>query len=118
MVDDALAERPEDAGSTGPGSAPRFAWLGAAGWYPLAILFGLNLADELDRSAYLILLPEIRDDFGLSNSGILAVVAVAAACALLLTVPIAHLADRSSRVRLALLGAAVWGPFSLGTGLS
>ncbi|QXC61236.1 MFS transporter [Aquihabitans sp. G128] len=94
------------------------AWLGAAGWYPLAILFGLNMADELDRSAYLVLLPEIRDDFGLSNSGILSVVALAAACALLLTVPIAHLADRSSRVRLALLGAAVWGAFSLGTGLS
>ncbi|MCU1497373.1 MAG: ABC-type branched-chain amino acid transport system, ATPase component [Acidimicrobiales bacterium] len=99
------------------GSSSR-SWLGAAGWYPLAILFGLNMADELDRSAYLILLPEIRDDFGLSNSGILGVVAVAAACALLLTVPIAHLADRSSRVRLALMGAAVWGAFSLGTGLA
>ncbi|MBX3313091.1 MAG: MFS transporter [Actinobacteria bacterium] len=96
----------------------RLAWLGAAGWYPLAVLFGLNMVDELDRSAYLILLPEIRDDFGLDNTGILSVVAIAAAVALLLTVPIAHLADRSSRVRLALLGAVVWGAFSFGTGLS
>lgn len=93
-------------------------WLGKAGWYPLAILFGLNLTDELDRSAYLVLLPEIRDHFELSNQGILWVVAVAGAFALLLTVPIAHLADRSNRVRIALLGAAVWAAFSFGTGLA
>ena len=96
----------------------RFGWLGAAGWYPLAILFGLNMADELDRSAYLILLPEIRDDLGLSNQGILTVVAIAAAVALLLTVPIAHYADRSNRVRIALGGAALWALFSFGTGLA
>jgi ABC-type branched-subunit amino acid transport system ATPase component/sugar phosphate permease len=94
------------------------AWLGAAGWYPLVILFGLNMADELDRSAFIVLLPEIRDHFGLNNSGILGVVAVAGAFALLLTVPIAHLADRSNRVRIALLGAALWAAFSLGTGLA
>ena len=101
-----------------PGGGGRLAWLGAAGWYPLAILFGLNMADELDRSAYLVLLPNIRDDLGLSNTGILSVVALAAAVALLLTVPIAHLADRSSRVRIALIGAVVWAAFSIGTGLS
>ncbi len=117
LVGDALGERPSEPA----GGRRRWrdaSWLGPAGWYPLAILFGLNMADELDRSAYLILLPEIRDDFGLSNSGILAVVALAAAVALLLTVPIAHLADRSNRVRIALIGAALWGAFSLGTGLA
>lgn len=98
--------------------AKRLAWLGSAGWYPLTILFGLNMADELDRSAYMVLLPEIRDDFGLSNGGILGLVAVAAGLALLLTVPIAHLADRSSRVKLALVGAAVWAAFSFGTGMA
>jgi branched-chain amino acid transport system ATP-binding protein len=103
----------EEAKATG-----RFSWLGAAGWYPLAILFGLNMADELDRSAYGILLPEIRDDLGLSNQGILSVVAIAAAAALLLTVPIAHWADRSNRVRIALGGAALWGLFSFGTGFA
>jgi MFS family permease len=100
------------------GSRWRPSWLGAAGWYPLAILFGLNMADELDRSAYLVLLPEIRDDLGLSNQGILSVVAIAAAVALLLTVPIAHLADRKNRVWIALGGAAIWGVFSFGTALA
>ena len=109
----------DDAKPAVPDVAPgRWGWLGSAGWYPLAILFGLNMADELDRSAYLILLPEIRDSFHLSNTGILTIVALAGAVALLLTVPIAHLADRRSRVVIALVGAAIWGVFSFGTGLA
>lgn len=100
-------------------SAPigRLAFLGKAGWYPLAILFGLTMVDEVDRSAYTLLLPEIRDSFHLSNTGILSVVAVAGAAALLLTVPIAQWADHSNRVRIALLGALVFAAFSFGTGL-
>ncbi len=96
----------------------RFAWLGKAGWYPLMILFGLNMADELDRSAYFVLLPDIRDSLGLTNSGILGVVTAAGAVALLLTVPIAHFADRRNRVAIALAGAALWAVFSLATGLA
>lgn len=30
---------------------------------PLAVLFGLNAADELDRTAFAVLLPDIRDHF-------------------------------------------------------
>ena len=101
-----------------PAPAGRLAWLGSAGWYPLAILFGLTMVDELDRSAFTLLLPEIRDHFGLDNTGILSVVAVAGAAALLLTVPIAQMADRSNRVRIALIGALVFAAFSFGTGLA
>ncbi len=93
-------------------------WLGKAGWYPLLILFGLNMTDELDRAAYLVLLPDIRDSLGLTNTGILAVVTLAGAAALLLTVPIAHFADRRNRVAIALIGAVVWAFFSLTTGLA
>ena len=50
--------------------------------YPLVILFGLNAVDELDRTAFGILLPEIRDHFGLDLTGMLALVAVASAVAL------------------------------------
>ncbi|MGN6693719.1 MAG: MFS transporter [Aquihabitans sp.] len=105
---------PEEA----PGSRRRPAWLGAAGWYPLIILFGLNMTDELDRAAYYVLLPDIRDSLHLTNGAILSVVALASAVALLLTVPIAHLADRRSRVALALIGAVVWAFFSFATGLA
>jgi len=102
---------------------------GAAGWLrarltggapllPLVVLCGLNVADELDRSAFAVLLPDIRDHFGLDNSGILGLVAVATAAALLLTVPIANWADRSDRYRIALLGAGAWALFSVGTGVA
>ena len=85
-----------------------------APFYPLAVLFGLNTVDELDRTAFGVLLPEIRDHFGLDNSGILTVV-----------VAVAHrradprAADRLLRrprapgARSPRAGAAVWGVFSL-----
>lgn len=85
---------------------------------PLVVLVGLNFTDELDRSAFAVLLPDIRDHFGLDNSGALAIVALATAAALLLTVPVATWADRSDRYRIALLGAAGWAAFSLGTGVA
>jgi branched-chain amino acid transport system ATP-binding protein len=112
------ANPPEAAPNEATRSRWRPAWLGNAGWYPLLILFGLNMTDELDRAAYYVLLPDIRDSLHLTNGAILSVVALASAVALLLTVPIAHLADRRSRVALALIGAVVWAFFSLATGLA
>ena len=38
--------------------------------FPLVVLFGLNAVDELDRTAFGILLPNIRDEFGLDNTGV------------------------------------------------
>ena len=86
--------------------------------YPLLILFGLNAVDELDRTAFGILLPEIRDAFGLDNQGILSIVGLIGGMALVLQVPIAHYADAAPRVRLALLGAVAWALFSFATGLA
>jgi ABC-type branched-subunit amino acid transport system ATPase component/MFS family permease len=86
--------------------------------YALLILFGLNMVDEFDRTAFALLLPDIRDDFGLSNAGILSLVAVAALLGLALQVPIAWLSDRQSRVKLMLMGASVFALFTVGTGLA
>ncbi|MGI9030076.1 MAG: ATP-binding protein [Ilumatobacteraceae bacterium] len=97
-------------------------WLGGVcggeSAYPLVVLFGLNAVDELDRTAFGILLPNIRDEFGLDTTSILAVVALASFAALALQVPIAQFADRSRRVPLAIVGALVWGCFSGMTGLA
>jgi hypothetical protein len=41
---------------------------------PLGVLFGLNAVDELDRTAFAVLLPDIRDQFGLSNAAALCLV--------------------------------------------
>jgi ABC-type branched-subunit amino acid transport system ATPase component/predicted MFS family arabinose efflux permease len=86
--------------------------------YPLLILFGLNAVDELDRAAFGILLPEIRDHFSLDLDAALGIIALISAIALTLQVPIAHFADRLPRTRVAVAGALAWAVFSFGTGLS
>ena len=91
---------------------------GGAPIYPLVVLFGLNAVDELDREAYNILLPNIRDHFGLSIQGILTLTSVVSFFVLFLEIPIAHLADRKSRVKIASAGAATWGVFSFLTALA
>jgi ABC-type branched-subunit amino acid transport system ATPase component/sugar phosphate permease len=85
---------------------------------PLAFLFLLNAFDELDRTAFGILTPEIRDAFDLDNQGILSIIALVSAIGLGLQPFIGFLADRRSRVRIAVSGAAGWGVFSLLTGFA
>ncbi|MEN9645341.1 MAG: hypothetical protein RL238_2010 [Actinomycetota bacterium] len=86
--------------------------------FPLVVLFGLNAVDELDRTAFGILLPNIRDEFNLDNTGVLSLVALSSIAALALQVPIAQYADRSRRVPLAIAGAVLWAGFSGMTGLA
>ncbi len=82
------------------------------------VLFGLNMVDELDRSAFGVLAPEIRDHFGLGTSGILTVISLSLVAALLLGVPIGFFADRFKRVPIAVVGACLWCFFSVLTGLA
>ena len=91
---------------------------GGAPTFPLLVLFGLNAVDELDRTAFAVLLPDIRDHFGLSDAGALAMVSASTIAALVVGVPVSFLADRRSRVRIAAAGAAVWGVLSAATGLA
>jgi MFS family permease len=86
--------------------------------YPLLVLFGLNAVDELDRTAFSVLLPDIRDHFDLSNGEILSIVSLASVAVLLLEIPLSFLCDRHNRVRIATIGAATWALFCIGTGLS
>ena len=91
---------------------------GGAPLLPLGVLFGLNAVDELDRTAFAILTPEIRDAFSLDNEGILTVISIVGIFALLGGVLIGYFADRLSRVKMAVAGAAVWCVFTLATGLA
>ena len=86
--------------------------------YPLLLLFGLNAVDELDRAAFGVLLPNIREHFNLDLSAMLGIVALSSVAALALQVPIAQLADRSKRIPIAVIGALVWGLFSGLTGIA
>jgi len=91
---------------------------GGAAVYPLLILFGLNAVDQLDQTAFAVLLPNIKDYFGLSTQNILAVVALASVAGLLLSVPIGFASDRRKRLPIAIAGACAWGFFSLMTGFA
>ena len=84
--------------------------------YPLVVLFGLNAVDELDRAAFAVLLPDIRDRFDLSNAGALQLVSLTTIAVLLIEIPLSFYCDRGNRVRIATIGAAVWAAFSFGTG--
>ncbi|HVJ98038.1 MAG TPA: ATP-binding protein, partial [Acidimicrobiia bacterium] len=85
---------------------------------PLLLLFALNAVDELDRTAFGVLGPNIRDSFGLSNQQFLALVALTLLGGLLLEIPLAYYSDRLPRVKIAVWGAAVWAIFGGLTGLS
>lgn len=85
---------------------------GAGNMMPLVVLFGLNAVDELDRIAFAVLSPEISDAFGLDVGGITALVTVMAFANLLIALPIGFYADRANRIRVARVGASVWGVFS------
>jgi branched-chain amino acid transport system ATP-binding protein len=85
---------------------------------PLGILFGLNAVDELDRTAFSVLLPEVKKAFGLDLKGVLALTSAVLVVNLILELPIGYIADRRNRVRIATAGAFFWGLFSVGTGLS
>ncbi len=85
---------------------------------PLLVLFAINAIDEMDRSAFNILTPEIRDAFHLRTGGILSVIALVTIVATGGQAFIGYYADRFPRLRIAFGGATVWGFFSLLTGLS
>lgn len=85
---------------------------------PLLVLFGLNAVDELDRTAFAVLLPDIRDHFGLTDAQALAMVAVTTIAVIFIEIPLSFYCDRRNRVRIATTGAAIWAIFSVGTGLA
>ena len=83
----------------------------AASWYALAVLTCINIFGYVDRVALSILMQSIKTELHLSDAqlGLLSGVAFALFYAVL-GVPLALLADRTSRVRViaACLAMAVW----------
>ena len=98
-VQDAVGRASELEVTGGPWSRWKQRTTQGAPIYPLGVLFGLNMVDELDRTAFGVLLPEIRDHFGLNTSGILTVVSLSLIAGLILALPIGFYADRLRRSR-------------------
>jgi branched-chain amino acid transport system ATP-binding protein len=91
---------------------------GGASLFPLGVLVAIQLLDQATQSAFNVLTPNVRDAFHLTNAGILLIVAIAGAAGLACTLPVAVLADRMNRVRIALIGALIGAAFSIGVGLA
>jgi MFS family permease len=85
---------------------------------PIAVLFGLNLVDELDRLAFAALTPELRDAFGLSDTQIVGIGALAGLCIMLGALPVGWLGDRYPRMRIVILMALLWSAMSVLTALA
>ena len=88
--------------------------LGEASARPLAILFLLNMVDEFDRSALLLLLPEIQRDFSLSDTAAGALLP-ASLLGILFAPLIGHLASKGSRVRFVWSAPLVWSALAFAT---
>ncbi len=89
-----------------------------AALFPLVVLFGLNAVDELDRTAFSVLSPNIRDWFGLSLTAVGLIAAAIVPVSLLLELPIAYFGDRKNRARMAVAGGSIWAFFCVLTGLA
>jgi ABC-type branched-subunit amino acid transport system ATPase component/predicted MFS family arabinose efflux permease len=85
---------------------------------PLAVLFGLNLVDELDRIAFIVMGPEIGETFGIDDGDVIVISTLVAIAALAVVLPVSFLADRFNRVRLVAFAAMSWMSLSVLTGLA
>jgi ABC-type branched-subunit amino acid transport system ATPase component/predicted MFS family arabinose efflux permease len=92
--------------------------LGTHTLVPLAILFGFNAVDELDRTVFGVLLPEIKDDFGLDLGFVTGLIGFVGLIALLGQVWVGFYGDRGNRKRWSIGGACVWAVFTLLTGFA
>jgi ABC-type branched-subunit amino acid transport system ATPase component/predicted MFS family arabinose efflux permease len=90
--------------------------LGRWGSAPLAVLFSLNLVDELDRIAFTVLAPDIRRTFGISNAALLGLSSLSGVLIVLAAIPFAYLAERRRRTTIAGVAALLWTAFAFLTG--
>ena len=98
-----------------PRLAPVLSRWGAA---PLVTLTALNLVDELDRAAFIVLAPDVRRAFDLSDAALGAINGLSGVLVVVLALPFAMLADRGRRRTLiAALTALTWSAFAIATGL-
>lgn len=77
-------------------------------WFAFAMTLALMIFDYVDRQVIVSLFPAIKADWGLSDKQLGALVSVVSISVALFSVPVALLADRTSRVRSIVVMATVW----------
>jgi predicted MFS family arabinose efflux permease len=79
-----------------------------AAWFAFAMTFALMLVDYIDRQVIVSLFPYIKAEWGLSDKQLGGLVSVVSVTVALGALPIALLADRTSRVKSIVAMATVW----------
>ena len=91
---------------------------GGAPALPLLLLAGLNVVDGFDVNASALLLPEIRDYFGVSITMLGTVQSITRFVTLALAIPMGFLTDRLNRLWLVSIGAILVGLSAIFTGFA
>ncbi len=91
---------------------------GGAPILPLILLSALNVVDGFDAAAVGVLLPEIRDYFGVSIAMITLANSLTGVLSVFLAVPIGFMTDRVNRVWMTAAGGVLVGIMALCTGLA
>jgi branched-chain amino acid transport system ATP-binding protein len=84
----------------------------------LLVLTGLNAVDEVSRTSFAVVAPTVAEHFGVGLAGVVIPFVLAFAAAFALAIPIASMADRRNRVRMALFGGLVFSVFTSLVGIS
>jgi MFS family permease len=79
-----------------------------AAWFAFVMTFALMLVDYVDRQVIVSLFPHIKAEWDLSDKQLGGLVSVVSVTVALGALPIALLADRTSRVKSIVVMAAVW----------
>lgn len=77
-------------------------------WFAFAMTIGLMMFDYIDRQVIVALFPYLKAEWGLSDKQLGGLVSAVSVTVALGAIPVALLADRSSRVRSVVVMALVW----------
>jgi ABC-type branched-subunit amino acid transport system ATPase component/predicted MFS family arabinose efflux permease len=91
---------------------------GGANVTPLLLLGLLNVVDGFDANAFGVLLPEIRDYFGVSLGFMTVIGTLTGVFGIVFALPVGYLADRVNRVWMTAIGAVIWGVMAVFTGFA
>jgi MFS family permease len=104
-----------DLNSAGPARPNENGYLYSRGaaWFAFAMTIGLMIFDYVDRQVIVSIFPHLKEDWGLSDKELGALVSIVSITVALGSIPIALVADRASRVKSIAAMAIVWGLASI-----
>ena len=91
------------------GSADSYLFGRRQAWFAFAMTIALMVFDYVDRQVIVSLFPHMKQDWGLSDKELGALVSVVSITIALGALPVALFADRTSRVKSIVVMATIWG---------